>query len=165
MKVRRLFDLMEYYEESFLPKEDMLAGKVNVASSVKVNEITAVGYRVKSSGKESDTKKANNIDGVKVCFNTTSNIIADAGPERFYLRIINPRGEVMAIEDLGSGNMKLGNSDESIRYTQYVEIDYANEVTPGCINWQPGISFDSGKYEVEIYNKGFMAGKAAFTLK
>lgn len=28
MKVRRLFDLMQYYEESFLPKEDVLAGKV-----------------------------------------------------------------------------------------------------------------------------------------
>lgn len=146
-------------------EKDVLAGKVNVASSVKVNEISAVGYRVKTSGKESDTKKANNIDGIKVCFNTTSNIITEAGTERFYLRIINPRGEVMAIEDLGSGSMMLGNSHESIRYTQYVEMDYENAVAPGCINWQPGIAFESGKYEVEIYNKGFMSGKAAFVLK
>ncbi len=146
-------------------EKDMLAGKVNIASSVKVNEISAVGYKVKTSGKESDTKKAKTIDGIKVCFNTTSNLISEAGTEKFYLRIINPMGEVMAIEDLGSGTMKLGNSDERIRYTQYIEMDYENEVAPGCINWQPGISFDTGKYEVEIYNKGFMAGKASFVLK
>ena len=29
MKVRRLFDLLEYYEQSFQPKDDALAGKVN----------------------------------------------------------------------------------------------------------------------------------------
>ncbi len=146
-------------------EKDMLEGKVNVASSIKVNEISAVGYRVKNSGKESDTKKAKTIDGIKVCFKTTSNIITEAGPEKFYLRILNPIGEVMAIQDLGSGNMKLGNSSETVRFTQYVEMDYENEVAPGCVNWQPGISFDSGKYEVEIYNKGFMAGKASFILK
>lgn len=152
-------------KEKLQVEKDRLEGKVNVASSIKVNEISAVGYRVKNSGKESDTKKAKTIDGIKVCFNTTANIITEAGPEKFYMRILNPRGEVMAIEDLGSGNMKLGNSQDMVRYTQYVEMDYANEVAPGCINWQPGISFESGKYEVEIYNKGFMSGKASFVLK
>ncbi len=152
-------------KEKLQVEKDRLEGKVNVASSIKVNEISAVGYRVKNSGKEADTKKAKTIDGIKVCFNTTANIITEAGTEKFYMRILNPRGEVMAIEDLGSGNMKLGNSQETVRYTQYVEMDYANEVSPGCINWQPGISFESGKYEVEIYNKGFMSGKASFVLK
>jgi hypothetical protein len=152
-------------KERLQAEKDALAGKVNVASSIKVNEISAVGYKVRSSGKEADSKKAKTIDGIKVCFKTTTNEVTAAGTEKFYLRVINPHGEVMAIQDLGSGSMKLGNSSESIQYTQYVELDYKNGVIPGCVNWQPGIPFEIGKYEVEIYNKGFMAGKASFELK
>lgn len=153
-------------EKSKLEEEKQnLTSKVNIASSVKVSDITATGYKVRSSGKEADSKKAKTIDGIKVCFKTTSNVIVSAGQEKFYMRLINPLGEVMAIQDLGSGSIKLGNSNESIQYTQYVELDYSNEPAPGCINWQPGIPFDTGTYEVEIYNKGFMAGKGSFTLK
>lgn len=146
-------------------EKETLSTKVNIASSIKVSDISAIGYKVKSSGKETDAKKAKEIDGIKVCFKTTSNLIVAPGLEKFYLRVINPLGEVMAIQDLGSGSMKLGNSNETIQFTQLVDIDYANEPIPGCINWQPGITFDNGKYEVEIYNKGFMAGKASFELK
>lgn len=146
-------------------EKDALAGKVNFASSIKVTDISAVGYKVKSSGKETDTKKAKTIDGIKVCFKTTVNEVTGSGNEKFYLRVIDPHGQVMAIQDLGSGSMKLGNSTETIQFTQSVDVDYKHEIAPGCINWQPGIPFATGKYDVEIYNKGFMAGKASFELK
>ncbi len=152
-------------KESLQQEKEMLAGKVNVASAIKVSDISAVGYKVKSSGKESDSKKAKTIDGIKVCFKTTTNPIVTSGKEKFHLRVINPLGEVMAIQDLGSGSIKLGNSNETIRFTQAVELDYGTNPIPGCVNWQPGIPFDTGNYEVEIYNKGFLAGKGSFVLK
>lgn len=152
-------------KEKLQAEKDMLAGKVNVASAIKVNEISAVGYTVRSSGKEKDTKKAKTIDGIKVCFKATVNEVTAAGQEKFYLRVIDPHGQVMAIQDLGSGSMKLGNSSETIQFTQYVDIDYKNEATPGCVNWQPGIPFETGVYSVEIYNKGFISGKGSFELK
>ena len=131
-----------------------------------MKEVTsATGYKVKSSGKESDANKAKSIDGVRVCFIADKNDVTAPGSEKFYLRVINPHGQVMAIQDLGSGNMKLGNSNETIQYTQFVEVDYKNEAVPACVNWQPGIPFETGNYEVEIYNKGFMSGKASFVLK
>lgn len=152
-------------KQALQQEKEYLTGKVNIASSIKVSDISAKGYVVKSSGKESESKKAKSIDGVQVCFNTTANQVVNAGKEKFYLRIINPLGEVMAIQDLGSGSMKLGNSDETIQFTQSVDVDYKNDVTNACFNWQPGIPFENGNYSVEVYNKGFMAGKASFVLK
>jgi hypothetical protein len=152
-------------KESLQQEKESLTKKVDIASSIKVTDISATGYKVKSSGKEADSKKAKTIDGIKVCFNTTSNVIVSSGQERFYMRLINPLGEVMAIQDLGSGSMKLGNTGETIQYTQSVEIDYGTEPVKGCVNWQPGMPFETGDYQVEIYNKGFMSGKASFVLK
>ncbi len=153
-------------ENETLQKErEVLARKVDIASSIKVSDISATGYQVRSSGKESESKNANKIDGLKICFNTTSNVIVSDGMETFYIRVISPLGEVMAIQDLGSGNMKLSNTGESIQYTQATELDYSNEPGKGCVNWQPGIPFAAGAYQVEIFNKGFMAGKGSFTLK
>lgn len=142
-----------------------LSSKVNVASAVKVNNISAVGYKVKSSGKEADTRKAKTIDGVRVCFKTTPNEIVPNGMEEFYLRVIDPLGQVMAIQDLGSGSFKVGNSMETMQYTQRVKLDYAQEPKEGCFNWQPGVAFATGTYTVEVFNKGFMSGKGSFTLK
>ncbi len=145
--------------------KETLSKKVDIASCIKVTDIKPIGYIVKSSGKESDSKAAKKIDGVRVCFNTTSNVIVSSGQEKFYLRLINPLGEVMAIQDQGSGNMKLSGTGEAVQYTQSVELDYQPDPVNGCINWQPGIPFDPGTYTVEIYNKGFMSGKASFVLK
>src|SRR5688572_29502405 len=152
-------------KEALQQEKEVLARKVDIASSIKVSGITAKGYKVRSSGKEADSKNADKIDGIKICFNTSNNVLVSSGMETFYIRIINPLGEVMAIQDLGSGSVNLSNTGESIQYTQSVEIDYAGEPVPGCVNWQPGNPFESGTYQVEIYNKGFMSGKGSFTLK
>lgn len=151
--------------ESLQQEREALAHKVNIASSIKVENISATGYQVRSSGKQADSKSAKKIDGIRICFMTTNNVIASAGMEQFHVRLINPLGEVMAIQDLGSGYMALSNTGESIQYTQSVEAEYKKEPAEVCANWQPGIPFEAGNYQVEVYNKGFLAGKASFTLK
>lgn len=152
-------------KEQLQQEKESLSKKVDIASSIKVADIKAYAYRVKSSGKEAESKKAKTIDGIKVCFNTTSNPIVSSGQERFYLRLVNPLGEVMAIQDLGSGSMKLNSTGEMVQYTQSVEVDYGTDPVEACINWQPGIPFENGEYQIEIYNKGYMAGKASTVLK
>lgn len=152
-------------KEQLQKDKESLTHKVNIASSIKVSDISAKAYLIKGTGKEKDSNKAKDIDGVKICFMTKDNLVTEKGKERFYIRIINPLGEVMAIQDLGSGNMTLSNSDESIQYTQFVEVEYENGIMPGCVNWQPGTAFEAGTYQIEIYNKGFQAGKASFVLK
>lgn len=152
-------------KESLQQERQMLAHKVDVASAIRVAEIDAYGYKVRSSGKEADSKKAAKIDGVRVCFMPKPNILVTGGQETYHLRVINPLGEVMAIQDLGSGETKLATTGESIKFTQAVTADYSSEPSEVCANWQPGIPFESGTYQLEIYNKGFLAGKGSFVLR
>jgi len=152
-------------KEQLQKDKEELAHKVNIASVIKVEAISADAYLIKGTGKEKESNKAKDIDGIKVCFMTKENSIVPNAREKFYIRLINPLGEVMAIQDLGSGNLTLSNTGESIQYTQSVDVDYANNVVKGCGNWQPGTAFESGTYQIEIYNKGFQSGKASFVLK
>ncbi|HMR44104.1 MAG TPA: hypothetical protein PKC40_09730 [Saprospiraceae bacterium] len=142
-----------------------LSEKVNFASVVKVDGIQATGYKEKDSGKLSKKKYAKNVEVLDVCFNTTVNKVAESGKERFYVRIINPVGETISIDELGSGVIRSKETGSEIRYTQMIEETYNNDAQKVCFKWENPNGFQKGTYEVEIYNKGFLAGKGNFRLK
>lgn len=152
-------------KESLMVERDVLAKKVNVASVVRVQGFDVNGYKLKGSGKESEKNRAKTIDGLKICFTALDNEIVSPGTERFFVRIINPLGETMAIDDTGSGVLKNPNTGEEVRYTQYRDIEYANEESNVCVNWQPDMPFNPGQYTVEVYNKGFLVGMSTVHLK
>jgi len=145
-------------------ERDALNKTVVKATVILVDDIVVNGYRVKTSGKESLTKRATKAEGLKICFEIQQNTVTDPGPERFYVRVVNPLGETMSIEDMGSGVIEDAN-ERLVRYTQYREIEYANVASDVCLSWQPGISFGPGIYLIEVYNKGYLAGSSAFALK
>lgn len=146
-------------------EKEILAEKVTKAASILVADIEVDGYRVKNNGKESFSRRASNIEGLKICFETLDNPIAPAGEERFHVRVIDPLGATLAIDDLGSGVINDHSTDTDVRYTQYRDIDYAQAPSNVCMNWQPGIPFQPGIYKVEVYNKGYLAGASDFELK
>ena len=94
-----------------------LSDKVNVASVIKVNTIEVDGIKVKKSGKDSKKKTAKNIDHLQICFTTTANQVAEEGLEEFFVRIINPLGETLAIDAMGSG--VFNNKSTGDRYALY----------------------------------------------
>jgi len=151
-------------------KEDLeverqeLSAVVTKASVVQVIDVSASAWKVRKSGKPAKTKVAAKTDRLKVCFTTTSNSVAVAGIEDFYVRVINPLGETMAIENLGSGILKTA-SDEDLRYTQIKDLPYENNAVVGCFLWEPNTPFKSGKYDIEVFNKGHLAGKGNFDLR
>ena len=151
--------------ESLESEKSVLSKKVNYASVVKVNNVTATGWKNKQSGKPKKKNYANNVEYLKVCFTATENEITEAGLEQFYIRIINPLGETLAVEDLGSGITTNTKTGEEIRFTQIKELDYNNEAQEACFHWQPNTPFSKGTYDIEVYNKGFLAGSGSVTLK
>ncbi len=152
-------------KEELLEERSVLSKKVNIASVIKVKDLQVTGEKLRKSGKPVSKKYAKSIDRLKVCFTTSENLVTDSGLEQFFVRIINPLGETMAIENLGSGVMSHSATNEDIRYTQMKELDYSNEEMQACFYWQPNTAFSKGVYDVQVYNKGFLAGESTFKLK
>ncbi len=152
-------------KEELTSKNANLSKTVVRASVINVQGVSVEGLKIKGSGKAKETDRADKVQQLKVCFNTTENAVAKPGKEQFYVRIINPTGETLAIEEMGSGIMSGSDSKEQIRYTKVKEYDYSNDETQLCFLWEPKVAFESGTYNVEVYNKGYISGKGTFTFK
>ena len=146
-------------------KNANLSKTVVRASVINVQGVNVEGLKIKGSGKAKETDRADKVQQLKVCFNTTQNAVAKPGKEQFYVRIINPTGETLAIEEMGSGIMNGSDSKEQIRYTKVKEYDYSNDETQLCFLWEPKVAFEAGTYNVEVYNKGYISGTGKFTFK
>lgn len=146
-------------------KNKALAATVNLASVVKVNNIKVDGFKRKDSGKTKRRRAAKSVDEVKVCFDMTENQVTKAGVETFHVRILSPLGETLFIETMGSGTTMSKDSNEEIRFTKSLEEEYVNAAENVCMRWKPENGFQSGTYQVEIFNKGHLSGKGSFELK
>lgn len=152
-------------KEDLASKNAALGQKVNVASVIKVANVNVTGWKNRRNGKSAKKKYAKNIDRLELCFNTSDNAVAAPGDELFQVRIINPAGETLAVEDLGSGFMKDKNTNQDIRFTKAEMVEYDNEAGNVCLNWEQNTPFNKGNYQVEVYNKGYLAGTGEFRLK
>jgi regulator of replication initiation timing len=152
-------------EKSNLEAErNKLSKKVDIASAIRVKNIVVKGVDVKGT-KERAKSRAKKVDRLSVCFRTEANEVAPQGEETFYLRIIDPSGSPLSVDERGSGVAQNKRSDEEFRYTTVATCDYSNEETDVCGTWEPGQNFAKGKYKVEVYNKGYLVGTGSFNLK
>lgn len=152
-------------KETLETERAQLAKKVDIASVIKVENIDAAGYKLRKSGKPVKKSNAKNVERIIVQFNTTENAVTETGTEFFHVRIINPLGETIAMEELGSGIFTNSATGEQIRYTMTAETEFNGTGDAVSIAWNPGQAFTKGNYEVEVYNKGYLAGSTSFQLK
>jgi peptidoglycan hydrolase CwlO-like protein len=143
-----------------------LTQKVTVASLLIPSDIEVTGLRDKSNGKEAETSRASKVQHLKICWNVPENKTADAGSKTFDVRILNPQGSVLAIQDQGSGTFTSVETKEEMQYTSTATVDYANQAKTGvCSMWSQSTPFAAGKYTAEIYQDGYLIGKQSFELK
>ncbi len=142
-----------------------LTRTVKIGSVIKVKDVRTDALKLRSNGKAKEKSSAKQVDQLKVCFTTVANEVAQPGTEAFQVRIVNPRGETMAQEDLGSGTILNEKTGEEVRFTQSAQLDFNHDEQNVCMTWNPTGKFESGTYNIEIYNKGHLAGKGSFKLK
>lgn len=137
----------------------------DIASVLKTNEVTAKGIRIRNNGEEKQVKAGRRADRIKVCFELLENNVAKPGPQTIFLRIINPAGETIAVEDQGSGAFEDRQHGGETRFTVAETIDYENAPTDVCMYWKDEQGFDKGAYTTELYHKGYMIGRESVVLK
>lgn len=152
-------------KESLSKTNETLSSKVDMANAIKINFMDTKGYEVKKDGKLKEKSKGKDMDMVKFCFKTESNYVTPAGTKKFYIRLISPTGETIAIENKGSGVLTNKLDNTQVRYTTSGEVSYQNKDTEGCVDWTLDAPLSKGVHEVEMYNNGFMVGKGSFLVK
>lgn len=147
-------------------EKEVLAKKATKAAVVKVDKVEVSGLILKNNGKSTRKRYARNVNLLKVCFKVQFNELVLDDEEYFLIRIINPNGETLAVEQLGSGVFQRQDSGDEVRFTFAGSAPHEPSGTEACLSWAPQAgSLISGNYTVEIYNKGYLAGTGKFSLK
>lgn len=152
-------------KERLAKSNEELDVKVDMANAIKINFMKVQGYQQKKDGKLKKKKKAKDINVIEVCFTTETNMVTPAGPKEFQIRLIDPVGETVAREDMGSGVLTNKLDNTQVRYTASGIVQYNNEDTDGCVTWKFTDRLPKGMYDVEIYNNGFNVGKGTYRMK
>jgi myosin heavy subunit len=152
-------------KERLAKTNEVLDTKVDMANAIKINFMKVQGYQLKDSGKKKKKSRAKNINLIEVCFTTETNLVTPAGKKEFQVRLIDPLGETIYREDMGSGILTNKLDNTQVRYTSTGLMEYNNEDTEGCISWKVNDSLRKGMYDVEIYNNGFQVGRGNYKMK
>jgi hypothetical protein len=151
-------------KEDLSNRNSALSEKVELGSAIKINWMSLDGGQVEDDGEFKRRKRTKKMDVIRTCFRTETNVVVPAGDETFYLRILNPTGETLSSEDIGSGIFSDKSTGQEMRYTMAGTLTYNNEDTEACMDWKPSSEVAKGNYTVEIYNKGYKVGTGTFSL-
>ena len=142
-----------------------LSSKVEMAEAIKINFLEVTGYDIKDNGNEAKKSRASKIEMLRTCFTTESNYVTPAGEKEFLVRYTSPSGELLYVEDLGSGTFVNKFTGKTERYTASGTAMYNNDDLNACLDWKPNFQLSKGIYKVEIFNNGFNVGNGEFKLK
>lgn len=140
-----------------------LSKKVEVGSLLPIAKVDVEAIKKKGNGKEVEVKRAKVAESLKISFETGENKVLDPGTVSVYVRIIDPKGETIAVADQGSGTMTAADNSEAIQYTKKADIDYNRTNKKVVVYWGQNIK-DPGTYKVELYQSGHVIGQGQVKL-
>lgn len=140
-----------------------LGKKVEVGSLLPVAKLDVEGVKTRYNGKEMAVKRAKAVANLRIAFETGENKVLDPGPVSVYVRIINPKGETIAIEDQGSGSLQPAEAAEPVLYTKRADFDYDQTNKTVIVYWDKNVN-EPGIYKVELYQAGHVIAQGEVKL-
>jgi hypothetical protein len=135
-----------------------LAKTVEKGSVLTVLNTKGAAYKVRSSGKQIETEKANRADVLKVSFTIAENKIAKSGTKLYYVQVIDSENNVV-------GEKKVENfGTKSLTYSFTTNVKYENK-TVDVSEDIAGSKFAKGIYTVNVYDKAELVSKTSFSLR
>ncbi|MBT8234292.1 MAG: hypothetical protein HKN51_16585 [Saprospiraceae bacterium] len=151
--------------ENLTKSNKQLSTKVDMAESIKINFLEVKGYDVRDDGSVKEKARAKKVEMLRTCFRTETNLVTPAGSKEFFIRYTSPSGEILYVEELGSGSLTNKLTGETERYTVSGEVTYNNEDMTACLDWSPNFKLIKGNYKIEMFQNGFNVGNGSFKLK
>ncbi|MDA0945924.1 MAG: hypothetical protein O2791_02655 [Bacteroidetes bacterium] len=142
---------------ALVQKQENMEEMLEAGRSLQAAEITAVGLRMLSSGRQRDTDRADRTEMIRVCFTLLENRIAPVGKTELVLRLTTESGTLV----LGDGTSHGASDGASASRV----IDYARERLEACIFCSPSEPLDAGIYSVEVLQDGLVIGSTTLELR
>jgi hypothetical protein len=140
-----------------------LTKKVEAGSLLRLSKVDVEAIRKKHNGKEVQVRRVKAAEELKISFETGGNKVLDPGPVSLYVRIINPKGETIAVADQGSGTIQTADSPDPVQYSKKADIAWDQTSKKVTVYWSQNIS-EPGTYKVEVYQRGYIVGEGEVKL-
>lgn len=140
-----------------------LGKKVELGSLLPVAKVEVAAIKTRGNGKEVEVMRAKAASNLKISFETGQNRVIEPGAVDVYVRIINPKGETIAVEDQGSGTITAANTNEPVLYTKKANFEYDQQNKKVVVYWGKNIQ-EPGTYKVELYQGGYVIGQGQVKL-
>ncbi|MFT4969500.1 MAG: hypothetical protein ACI9O4_001248 [Chitinophagales bacterium] len=166
IKARLEIDLSSEKEVTAGLTEDKeyLSGKFELGSLLQADELIAAGIKIKDSGVEKEITKVKNVQKIMVCYQTGENKVRETGEVKMQLRLINPNGETMFVQQEGSGMFTSKENGQEIRFSKEASFAFDGSNKKICIYWAHNIA-QAGTYTAEMYQEGYLLGITKVELK
>ncbi len=141
----------------------VLETKVEEASVLRAYQVEAMPFRLRGRGREDETDRAGRVEQVRVCFLIGENPITPPGEYNIYMRIADPRGNVLRVSD--DLAYSFVHQDDTLQYSVKDSFLYENMQLNKCMTWQRVQEFEPGRHEVSLYTREHYLGGTAFQLR
>lgn len=147
-------------------QKEELTNIVNMATVLRIYNLTADAVRFKGGSHETETDKAGRTERVRVTFTIGQNDLVEPGTKTFYLRIADPNKQIIT-KGLGD-EYAFTYQGELLQYTEKISVNYENKekdvrayyIKPSGKDMLPGYYF------VDIYdNNDNLIGQTSFNLR
>ena len=149
------------FTDSLLVQNTELANVVEDAAALQTVGLKGMGVIERSSGKQIPTERARRSDKVKICYTVARNTLTAPGDKELYVQIIDPKNNV-----LGSNN-QVQFEDQVLNYSLISRFNYENRNLDICeyISSSNDSKFESGRYQINLFNDKELISSSEFTLR
>lgn len=156
--VKKAMRLIASRNKSLEKYNQDLSERVFTASVLRIDNIQVEGVYYRSSGREVTTNRAAKIQNMSICFDIIENKVADPGLKEIFIRIIDPKGDILNVAN--KIQETIIENDSLVQYTTTYNFDYQNEKISVCHLWTRGNILISGIYYFEFIIDGNVIGVA-----
>jgi cytochrome c556 len=135
-----------------------LVKTVEKGSVLSVINLKGAAFKVRSSGQQIETEKANRANVIKVSFTIAENKISKTGTKTYYVQVIDSENNIIGDKKVQSFGTK------SLTYSFISNVKYENKAV-NVSQDLAAIKFAKGNYIVNIFDKDELVSKTTFTLR